>query len=98
MLENVRTDFPIQGEGIYAIRNAYSIQVYVDDSVFVMCTPQLDICTVQVSGFYQNMAYGLLGSPNAETVADLTMSDMNVSTSRIKFSQRMVQNGATPSF
>lgn len=77
-MDKTATEFPIYGDGLYAIRNTNSIDVRVDNSVFLTCTILLDLCLIEISGFYYNKVYGLLGSMTTETFMDFTMPDMNV--------------------
>lgn len=76
-------DYPINGDGIYAMRTPRSIDVNVDNSLAISCLTNFEICTFEVSGFYQNKVYGLLGTVNSESVMDFTMPDLNVSSDSI---------------
>lgn len=78
-LDKVPTDYPVHSDGIYAVRNPHSITVFVDNSLSVNCLINFEVCTVEVSGFYQNKAYGLLGTVNSEKYMDFTMPNLNVS-------------------
>lgn len=78
-LNRTPTDFPVNGDGIYATRTPRSIEVKVDNSLSISCLPNLEVCTFEVSGFYQNKVYGLLGTVNSEHLMDFMMPDSNVS-------------------
>lgn len=78
-LNKVPSDYPVNGNGLYAERTPYLVIVHVDESLQVECTPDLQICIFVVSSFYFNKVYGLLGTVSFDSRTDFTMPDMTVS-------------------
>ena len=75
------TDFPVYGDGIYAVKTPYTVEIYVDNSAHVTCTSLLDVCLVEVSGFYYNEVHGIMGTVNSDSYIDFTLPNKKVNIS-----------------
>jgi len=64
---------PARSNAIHAWRRYYSVSFITEYGVHVMCSTDLRICHVTVSGFYHGKLRGLLGNGNNEPYDDLLL-------------------------
>lgn len=74
-LNGAPIEFPQHTSGIHAWRKFYTVWMFSDYGVQVMCTTDLKVCHVDVSGFYTSKTRGLLGNGNAEPNDDFILAD-----------------------
>ncbi|XP_011200405.1 apolipophorins [Bactrocera dorsalis] len=80
------TEFPQHFNGIHAWRLFYTIWLYSEYGVEIMCTHDLKICNVKIDGFYTSKTRGLLGNANAEPYDDLIQVDGTIAQHYASFS------------
>ncbi|XP_050339177.1 apolipophorins [Bactrocera neohumeralis] len=79
-------EFPQHFNGIHVWRLFYTIWLYSEYGVEIMCTQDLKICNVKVNGFYTSKTRGLLGNGNAEPYDDLIQVDGTIAQHYASFS------------
>uniref|UniRef100_A0A0K8UGI2 Apolipophorin n=2 Tax=Bactrocera latifrons TaxID=174628 RepID=A0A0K8UGI2_BACLA len=80
------TEFPQHFNGIHAWRLFYTIWLYSEYGIEIMCTQDLKICNIKVDGFYTSKTRGLLGNGNAEPYDDLIQVDGTIAQHYASFS------------
>lgn len=68
-------EYPQHSSGIHAWRRYYTIHLYSEYGVSLMCTTDLKICHINVNGFYISKMRGLFGNGNAEPFDDYLRID-----------------------
>ncbi|XP_001352351.1 apolipophorins [Drosophila pseudoobscura] len=68
-------EYPQHFPGIHVWRRFYTIHLYSEYGVNVVCTTDLKVCHVNVNGFYTGKTRGLLGNGNAEPYDDYLQVD-----------------------
>jgi len=71
-VNGVPTELPRQVNDIHVWRRYYSISLLTRYGLHVLCSTDLRICHVTVSGFYHGRLRGLLGNGNHEPYDDFT--------------------------
>uniref|UniRef100_A0A1A9ZJX4 Vitellogenin domain-containing protein n=1 Tax=Glossina pallidipes TaxID=7398 RepID=A0A1A9ZJX4_GLOPL len=78
-------EFPLHENGMHAWRLHYTIYLYSEYGVSVMCTAYLKVCHIEVNGFYKSKLRGLLGNGNAEPFDDFMQMDGTVARNTVNF-------------
>ncbi|BFG06654.1 apolipophorins [Drosophila madeirensis] len=68
-------EYPQHLPGIHIWRRFYTIHLFSEYGVNVVCTTDLKVCHVNVNGFYTGKTRGLLGNGNAEPYDDYLQVD-----------------------
>lgn len=66
-------DLPVHQENLHIWRRYYTVSLLSRSGVEVMCTTDLVICHVTVSGFYRGRLRGILGNGNGEPQDDFQL-------------------------
>lgn len=64
-------EYPQHLSGLHAWRRFYTIHLYSEYGVGIVCTSDLKVCHININGFYTSKTRGLLGNGNAEPYDDL---------------------------
>ncbi|EDV45210.1 apolipophorins [Drosophila erecta] len=71
-------EYPQHLSGIHAWRRFYTVHLYSEYGVSIVCTTDLKVCHFNVNGFYTSKTRGLLGNGNAEPYDDFLRIDGTV--------------------
>ncbi|XP_039496507.1 apolipophorins [Drosophila santomea] len=71
-------EYPQQLSGLHAWRRFYTVHLYSEYGVSIVCTTDLKVCHFNVNGFYTSKTRGLLGNGNAEPYDDFLRIDGSV--------------------
>nr|NP_001259085.1 apolipophorin, isoform B [Drosophila melanogaster]NP_001284720.1 apolipophorin, isoform C [Drosophila melanogaster]NP_001284721.1 apolipophorin, isoform D [Drosophila melanogaster]NP_524634.2 apolipophorin, isoform A [Drosophila melanogaster]Q9V496.2 RecName: Full=Apolipophorins; AltName: Full=Retinoid- and fatty acid-binding glycoprotein; Contains: RecName: Full=Apolipophorin-2; AltName: Full=ApoL2; AltName: Full=Apolipophorin II; Short=ApoLII; Contains: RecName: Full=Apolipophorin-1; AltNa len=68
-------EYPQHLSGLHAWRRFYTIHLYSEYGVGIVCTSDLKVCHININGFYTSKTRGLLGNGNAEPYDDFLLID-----------------------
>ncbi|XP_067614107.1 apolipophorins-like isoform X2 [Eurosta solidaginis] len=80
-----QVEYPQHVKGVHAWRLFYTVWIYSEYGVKLMCTLDLRVCHVEVNGFYTSKIRGLLGNGNAEPYDDLVQVDGTIAADYVAF-------------
>uniref|UniRef100_A0A6B2E804 Putative apolipophorins n=1 Tax=Phlebotomus kandelakii TaxID=1109342 RepID=A0A6B2E804_9DIPT len=89
-------DLPVHQEDVHAWRRYYTVSALSRAGVHVMCTTDLVICHVRVSGYYRDRLRGLLGNGNGEPSDDFQLPDGSLAANHADFGNAYGLGACTP--
>lgn len=79
------TELPARKAELAAYRDYEMIYLVSTAGITVSCLPELDGCSIAISGFYHGQLKGLLGNGNNEPYDDLTIPNGKIVTKEAEF-------------
>lgn len=79
------TELPARKPDLAAYRDYAMIYLVSSAGITVSCLPDLDGCSIAISGFYHGQLKGLLGNGNNEPYDDLTIPNGKIVTKEAEF-------------
>lgn len=96
-LNGAATELPAHKDDIHVWRRYYSISVLTRYGLNILCSTDLRVCHVTVSGYYHGRLRGLLGNGNHEPYDDFTTPKGDVIESDVDFgNQYKMDQGCKP--
>lgn len=84
-LFSAATDLPVRKPELGAYRTYEMVNLVSTAGIQVSCLPDLDGCSVSISGFYHGQIKGLLGNGNNEPYDDLTIPNGKIVATEAEF-------------